>query len=54
MGLDATKPVLGVSDKARLNQSSQLRRLASKLKLALVASLDVILSKKGITSIGTG
>ena len=30
MGRDATKPVFGVSDKARLNQSPQLQRLARK------------------------
>ena len=47
LGCDARKPVFGVSDKARLN----LQRLARKLRFRLynVVSLDMVLSKKGIT-----
>ena len=32
MGLDATEPVFGVSDKETRNQSPQLQKLARKLK----------------------
>ena len=45
MGLDATKPIFVVSDKARL----KLKRLARKLKMLLVASLDMLLSNLLIT-----
>ena len=50
MGLVATKPVFGVSDKVRFKPAcSQLQRLARKIEILLVASLDMILSKKQIT-----
>ena len=45
MGLDATKSVFEVSDKARLNQSPQLQRLARKRNFEQI-SLNIILSKK--------
>ena len=46
LGLDATNPVFGVSDKRNSSQSPQLQKLARNL---LVASLDMILSNKRIT-----
>ena len=50
LGLDATKPVFRVSNKARYsNQSSQLQRIARKIEISLVASLVMILSKMQIT-----
>ena len=41
MDFDATNPVFGVSDKARA-KSTETRK---KIKISLVASLDMILSK---------
>ena len=49
MGLDATKPVFGVSEKLRLKPVSSATENSYKLKIALVASLDMILSNKRIT-----
>ena len=45
MGLDVTKPVFRVSE----NQSVHLQRLASKLEILIVESLDTIqeVNKKG-------
>ena len=44
MGLEATKPVFGVSDKARLKPVSSATETNYKLENLLVASLNVILS----------
>ena len=49
MGCDVTKPVFGVSDKARLKPISSATETSLKIKFSLVACLDVILSKMGIT-----
>ena len=49
MGIDATKPVLWVSDKATLKPVSSATEYSQKIEISLVASLDIILSKKGIT-----
>ena len=46
-----TKPVFTVSDKAILKPDSTATRLARKLEFSLVASLDIILSTKGITKV---
>ena len=49
MGLKATKPVFGVSDKARLKPVSSATETSYKLENLLVASLDMIHSHKRIT-----
>ena len=49
MGLIATKPVFGVSDKARLKPGPSARKTSWKIKILLVASLNMILSKTRIT-----
>ena len=49
MGLVATKPVFGISDKARIKPISSATETSLKIKISLVASLDMILSKKEIT-----
>ena len=45
MGLDARKPVFGVSDEARLNPVPSATGTSLKIEISLVASLDLILSK---------
>ena len=49
MGLDATKPVLEVSDKTRLNSVSSATETSLKIEISLVSSLAMILSNKWIT-----
>ena len=49
MGLNATKPVFGVSDKVRLKPVSSATENSKKIEISLVASLDMILSKQRIT-----
>ena len=49
MGLNATKPVFGVSEKARLKPVSAATETSSINEISLVASLDIILSNKQIT-----
>ena len=49
MGLDARKPVFGVSDKARPETVSSAIETSKKTEISLVASLDVILFEKRIT-----
>ena len=44
-----TKPVFGVSDKARLKPVSSATQTSKKIEILPVASLDMILSKKQIT-----
>ena len=46
MGLDATKPVFGVSYKARLKPVSLATETSLKIELSLLASLDMILSNE--------
>ena len=46
MGLDATKPVLGALDKARLKPVSSATETSQKIETLLVANLDMIISKK--------
>ena len=48
MGLDTTKPVFGVSDKARIKPVSSATETSQKIEISPVASLDMILSKKRI------
>ena len=48
MGLVATKPVFGVSDKARLKPACSATETSSKFETSLAVSLDMILSKKRI------
>ena len=49
MGLEATKPVFGVSDKARLKPVSSATETSKKIEIPPMASLDMILSRKRIT-----
>ena len=49
MGRDTTKPVFGVSDKARFKAVSSATETSLKNEILLVASLDMILYKKRIT-----
>ena len=49
MGLVATKPVFGVSDKARLKPVSSATDTSYKIEISLVASLDKALFKKRTT-----
>ena len=48
MGHDARKPVFGVSNKVRFKPVSSALGTSLKIKISLVASLDIILSKKRI------
>ena len=45
------KPVFGVSDKARLKPVSSATETSKKIKISPVLTLDMILSKKGITKL---
>ena len=49
MGLVATKPVFGVSDKARFKPVSSPTVTTFKIEISLVASLDMIFSDERIT-----
>ena len=49
MGLDVSKPVLGVSDKVRFKPVSSATEINQKIEILLVASLDMILSNKQTT-----
>ena len=49
MGLDARKPVFGVSYKARLKPVSSATETRQNSEISVVASLDVILFNKRIT-----
>ena len=49
MGLDATKPVFGVSDKASFKPVSSATETSKKIEISLVASLHRVLSQKRIT-----
>ena len=52
MGLDATKPVSGVSKKKRkLKPVSSATGTSQKIEILLVASLEIILSNKRITKV---
>ena len=46
LGLDATKPVFGASDKAKLKSVYSATETRQKIEISPVASLDMILSKK--------
>ena len=48
MGLDATKPVFRVSDKASFKTVSSATETSSKTEISPVASLHMILSKKRV------
>ena len=50
MGLIATKPVFGVSDKARLNPVSLATETSYNIKISPVASIYMMLSEKRITN----
>ena len=49
LGLDATKPVFGVSEKAKLKPVSSATETSWKIEISLVASLDMILFNKRTT-----
>ena len=49
MGLVVTKPVFGVSEKARLKPVSSATETRKKIEISLVASLDIVLYKTRIT-----
>ena len=49
MGLDATKPVFGVFDKAKIKPVTPATETSKKIEFLLAASLDIELSKKRIT-----
>ena len=49
MGRVARKPVVGVSDKMRLKPVSTATETSLKIKISLVASLDMVLSQKRLT-----
>ena len=49
LGLDATKPVFRVSDKARLKPVSSATETGKKIENSLEARIDMILSNKRIT-----
>ena len=51
MGLNGTKLVLWVSDKARIKPVSQDTQSSKKIEISLVASLDIKLSEKRITKV---
>ena len=48
LGLDVRKPVFEVSDKPRFKPVSSATENSKKIEILLVASLDMILCKKGI------
>ena len=48
MGLDMTKPVFRVSDKVRLKSVSSATEISYKMEISSAASLDMIISNKGI------
>ena len=48
MGLNVTRPVFRISDKARLKPVSSAIETSWKIEISLVASLDMILFKKKI------
>ena len=49
MGLDATKPFFGVTDKSRFKPVSSATGTSQKIEISLVSSLDMILSKRRLT-----
>ena len=49
MGLDATKPVFGVSDKARLKLACSAAETSLIIEIWPIAILDMILPNKRIT-----
>ena len=49
MDLVSTKPVFGVSNKASFKPVSSATETSYKIEISLVASLDMIISKKRIT-----
>ena len=51
MGLVATKPVFRVSRKARFKPACSATETSKKIEISLVASLDMILSKRRITKV---
>ena len=51
MGRDATKPVFGVSDIARLKPVSSATETSYQIDISLVSSLDMILYNKRITKV---
>ena len=54
MGLDATKPVFGVSDKARYKPVSSATETSYKIEISPKASLHMVLFKKRITNVLIG
>ena len=51
MGFDVTKPVFGASEKARLKPSFSATETSWKIEILLVASLDMVISKKRIPKV---
>ena len=51
LGLAATKPVFWVYNKTRLKPVSSATETSWKIEISLVASLEMILSKKRITKV---
>ena len=51
MGLDATKPAIGVPTERDSNQSPQLQRLARKYKTLFDANLDILNHTSNATEI---
>ena len=51
MDLDAINPVFGVSDKVRFKPACSATKSGLKLEIKLLASLDMIPSKKRITKV---
>ena len=49
MGVIATKPVFGVSNKARLKPVSSATETSWKIEILLVPSIDMIMSNEQIT-----
>ena len=49
LGLVVRKRVFGFPTRSCSNMPAQIQRLAKKMNFSLVASLDMILAKKGIT-----
>ena len=49
MGLNARKPVFGVSDQVMLKQACSATETSYKIEILRLASLDMILSNKQIT-----
>ena len=54
MGRNVRKPVFGVSDKVRLKPACSATETSLKIGILLVASLDMILYKRGITKTCAG